>query len=107
MRILLLLATSELTHHMAHILIHSLLVLYTRIPLYPSDYTAPSPLANITPSLANSYDSLGMINPLAPGANYDGMPVCVHACVHVCVCVCVYMHACMCVHVVRACIHTV
>ena len=62
----------------------------TRTPLYHSDYTAPSPLANITPSPANSYDSPGMINPLTPGANYDGM----------CVCVCVYLvytRVCMCV----------
>ena len=71
----------------------------TRTPLYHSDYTAPSPLANITPSPANSYDSPGRINPLTPGANYDGMCVpvcvlCVHMCVHVfCItCTCVYVY---------------
>ena len=68
----------------------------TRTPHYHSDYTAPSPLANITPSPANSYDSPGMINPLTPGANYDGM--CVFVCVYVHVCVYyVYTCVCMCV----------
>ena len=69
----------------------------TWTPLYHSDYTAPSPLANITPSPANSYDSPGMINPLTPGANYGGTCVCV--CVCVCACACVCVRACtMCTH---------
>ena len=70
MRTLLLLGTSELTHHMAHILIHSLLGL----PGLHSNYTAPSPLGNISPlTPSSSYDSPANINPLTPGANYDGM----------------------------------
>ena len=79
----------------------------TRTPLYHSDYTAHSPLANITPSPANSYDSPGMINPLTPGANYDGMCVYAHVRVHVCnmsnvyACVLHHLHVCICVFVTR------
>ena len=73
----------------------------SRTPLYHSDYTAPSPLGNISPlTPSNSYDSLGNINPLTPGANYDGM--CCHYCVTVCVCVRACVHACLCM---RMCLH--
>ena len=50
---------------------------------------------NITAFPANSYDSPGMINPLTPGANCDGMSVRVYVCVHVCTYVCVYMYVCV------------
>ena len=66
--------------------------------MYHSDYTAPSPLGNISPlTPSNSYDSPGNINPLTPGANYDGMYY--HCCVTVCVCMCVFVH----VHAYVAC----
>ena len=81
----------------------------TRTPLYHSDYTAPSPLASITPSPANSYDSPGMINPLTPGANYDGMcsavlfvyicAVSIHMSVHLCECMYINIHQYGCTYI--------